>query len=623
MKKRTQFKQASIIALCATLLAVIIINVVSAHFSGKIDLTESQRFTLSKSTIDLLKSTDDVVDIKFYLYGDKVPEEYAQLIERAKEMLAEFKDISSNVHYEFIDPLAGQKQEKIPEILGEFLNNGIRYLPVNTSYNSSQKTTMQFIIPGVSISYKGKQKYVEILEYDIHRRYDPITYSYMRMEYNLMKGLKPLIQPKKSHVAVIQGHGELPTPCVLWSIGQIGEVMEDFYSVELATIGGRINSLRRTTNSDTDSTQIKPLGNKYDLLIVAQPTEYLSDTDCYILDQHIMHGGRVLWLIDATTASLDSLANGGVYYAQWNNASRSLHKMFFNYGIRINNNILMDREQFQMIKVKPTGNQPFNLACPYAISINHFNQHPITQHIDSIRVNIASSIETVNPDDGLTKTVLATTSKETKIRTTPGWITLQDGLSRTNPAEYSHQLEPIAILVEGKFKSAFTGKLPISLITEKQFDHKDFSPYTKQIFIADGDVIRNYVDWDRWFPSLHVYQSQPQAKKYLKMHEWFAKDNVIRPTGSDPEFENITFHNAEFIVNCVDYLCDNTDMIELRSKTPQIGKLDLTKTSQEKVRKFYQLTNVGLPLILLAIFGVIITMLRHFRYAKMRKKTTH
>ena len=107
------------------------------------------------------------------------------------------------------------------------------------------------------------------------------------------------------------------------------------------------------------------------------------------------------------------------------------------------------------------------------------------------------------------------------------------------------------------------------------------------------------------------------------MHEWFAKDNVIRPTGSDPEFENITFHNAEFIVNCVDYLCDNTDMIELRSKTPQIGKLDLTKTSQEKVRKFYQLTNVGLPLILLAIFGVIITMLRHFRYAKMRKKTTH
>lgn len=611
MKKRTQFKRASIIALCATLIAVIVINVVSAYISGKADLTEYKRFTLSQSTIDLLESTDDDVYVKFYLHGDNVPEEYVPLIERAKEMLAEFKDVSSNVHYEFIDPLAGKKPEEMQAILGQFLDKGLYPTPVNSKYNAGQQVTMQYIIPGATISYKNREHSVLLVENDMRGYYPTIDYSYMRMEYNFARTLKALIQPKKSHVAVIQGHGELATPNVMWTIGQLGEGMEDFYSVDIATIAGRINSLRNTTYADNDSTQIKYLGNKYDLLIVPQPTQWVSDTDRYIIDQHIMHGGRVLWLIDATNASMDSVENVQAMYAIQNPGYQSLQKLFFNYGVRINPDMLMDMESFQMVNVHGK-NQSF----PYLLNLTNFNEHPITQHIESVRANFASSIDSVNSGDGLKKTVLATTSKKTKIKTAPGFVALKEGRDRPNVAEYNHKNVPVAMLVEGKFRSAFAGRLPIALTTDHQFDHKDYSPDTKQIFISDGDMIRNFVDSAAWFPAVMMYQN-PNVQRQFKMHEWLLVQKAIFPTGYDQNTGKM-YDNTEFLVNCVDYLCDNSDMIELRSKILQIGQLDKSKTGVEKVKLRYQLLNLGLPLLLLVLTGAIAMVVRRLRYSRAR-----
>ena len=611
MIKRTQFKRASIIVLCATLLAVIIINVVSAYISGKMDLTASKRFTLSQSTVDLLKSTDDDVYIKFYLHGDNVPEEYAPLVERAHEMLAEFKDISSNVHYEFIDPLEGKKPEEMQNILGQFLDMGLYPTPVNGKYNAGQQVTMQYIIPGATVSYKNKERSVLLLENDMRGYYPTIDYSYMRMEYNFVKALKSLIKPKKSHVAVIDGHGELSTPNVMWTIGQLGEGLEDFYSVDVATIAGRINSLRNTTYSEKDSTQIKYIGNKYDLLIVAQPTQWMSDTDRYIIDQHIMHGGRVLWLVEATTASMDSVENVQAFYAEQNLGFRSLQRLFFNYGVRINPDMLMDMESFQMVNVNGK-NQSF----PYLLNLTHFNKHPITQRIETVRANFASSIDSVNNGDGLKKTVLAATSKKTKIKTVPGFVALKEGRDRPNEAEYRYKHVPVAMLVEGQFKSAYAGRLPIALTTESQFDHKDYSPATKQIFISDGDMIRNYVDSAAWYPAVMTYR-YPNVQRQFKMHEWLLVQKAIFPTGYDPNTGKM-YDNTEFLVNCVDYLCDNTDLIELRSKVLQIGQLDKSKTSVEKVKRRYQLLNLGLPLLLLLLTGIVVATVRRLRYVRGR-----
>ena len=161
MKKRSQFKKAALISLFATLLAVVIINVASAYINVKADVTQYKRFTLSPTTIDLLQSTTDEVYVKFYLTGDDVPEEYTLIVERAKEMLAEFKDVCSNVRYEFINPFEGKKPEEIYPIMEEFVHKGLIPLPVNRKINAGgQQATTQYIIPGAIVSYKNLVGYV-------------------------------------------------------------------------------------------------------------------------------------------------------------------------------------------------------------------------------------------------------------------------------------------------------------------------------------------------------------------------------------------------------------------------------------------------------------------------------
>lgn len=609
MKKRSQFKKAALISLFATLLAVVIINVASAYINVKADVTQYKRFTLSPTTIDLLQSTTDEVYVKFYLTGDDVPEEYTLIVERAKEMLAEFKDVCSNVRYEFINPFEGKKPEEIYPIMEEFVHKGLIPLPVNRKINAGgQQATTQYIIPGAIVSYKNQERPVSLIETDIRNYYTVTDFSYMRMEYNFVKALKPLIKPRKCNIAYLNGHGEMDWPCMAWVTGQLGEKMKDFYSVESVTIGSRLNILRNIAIADSAQQTVKDLGNKYNLLIVAAPTQWVSDTDKYIIDQHVMRGGRVLWLVDGSNASMDSVENVQAFYAQQNLGFRSLRSMFFNYGVRINPDMLMDMQSYQMLKVGQN-----NLSFPYLLKISKFGQHPITQRMEEVRANFASSIDFVNDGDGLKKTVLAMTSAKTKIKTAPGFVALKEGKDKPNVAEYKYRNLPVAVLVEGRFKSAFAGRLPIALINEQQFNNLTLSEPTKQIFISDGDMIRNFVDYQTLSEYVPMY-GMPARKEFL-FNEMFLPYEGIYPTGYDPQV-GYMYDNAEFIVNCVDYLCDNADLIDLRSKVLQIGKLDTTKSTVAKVQRRYQLLNLGLPMLLLLLCGGIVVLLRRWRYTR-------
>lgn len=609
MKKRSQFKKAALISLFATLLAVVIINVASAYINVKADVTQYKRFTLSPTTIDLLQSTTDEVYVKFYLTGDDVPEEYTLIVERAKEMLAEFKDICSNVRYEFINPFEGKKPEEIYPIMEEFVHKGLIPLPVNRKINAGgQQATTQYIIPGAIVSYKNQERPVSLIETDIRNYYTVTDFSYMHMEYNFVKALKPLIKPRKCNIAYLNGHGEMDWPCMAWVTGQLGEKMKDFYSVESVTIGSRLNILRNIAIADSAQQTVKDLGNKYNLLIVAAPTQWVSDTDKYIIDQHVMRGGRVLWLVDGSNASMDSVENVQAFYAQQNLGFRSLRSMFFNYGVRINPDMLMDMQSYQMLKVGQN-----NLSFPYLLKISKFGQHPITQRMEEVRANFASSIDFVNDGDGLKKTVLAMTSAKTKIKTAPGFVALKEGKDKPNVAEYKYSNLPVAVLVEGRFKSAFAGRLPIALINEQQFNNLTLSEPTKQIFISDGDMIRNFVDYQTLSEYVPMY-GMPARKEFL-FNEMFLPYEGIYPTGYDPQV-GYMYDNAEFIVNCVDYLCDNADLIDLRSKVLQIGKLDTTKSTVAKVQRRYQLLNLGLPMLLLLLCGGIVVLLRRWRYTR-------
>ena len=329
--------------------------------------------------------------------------------------------------------------------------------------------------------------------------------------------------------------------------------------------------------------------NRYDVLIVAQPTQPFKEYDKYIIDQFIMRGGKVLWLIDNTTASLDSLQSVGEFFA----TPRALYinDLFFTYGVRLNTDLIQDLSCMPVPQqVSVIGDQPQYkfMAFPYCLDIVNFGNHPIVRNLKDIKSDFAGSIDLVGTNADLNKTVLMTTSERTKVVPTPSIVTLRVGMVKPNLQEYSYRNVPIAVLVEGQFQSAFKGILPIEFDTIKELDYRDHSVYTRQIFVSDGDIIRNPFD---------------------------SKRNQPYPAGYDI-YTRQTFDNTDFIVNCVNYLCADDDLLQLRAKNFKIGSLNSEKTRNHKV--LLAVLNIGIPLLLIALMGTVLIIMRKVKFSKKK-----
>ena len=572
------FKQSAITSILVTFVILIALNVVASYFYFRIDLTKDKRHSLSETTIDLLKNLDDIVFIKVYMESDDMPASYQPVITKTREMLEEFSSYTSNIKFEFINPTEDKSKEEINAIYKEFAKKGLVPFPIREQYAAGQST--KYIIPGAMVAYKNHECAALLIEQDYSNKYSLEEYAYMHLEYNLMMAIKHLVQPHKSNVAFIDGHGELDLYQTAWFGSQLGANMEYFYNVTRDSINGRINCLRRIAIEDSTQHTVKDLGNKYDLLVIAQPTKPFYNKDKYAIDQHIMRGGRVLWLIDGTDAALDSLQTASDFLAR--PMQTRLGDLFFKYGVRINGNLIQDIGSCQAIPISTNGQM---MIFPYALNIIHFNDHPITQKITAVRSNFASTIDFVGKDQGLTKTVLATTSDSSKVVAMPGIVSLRVGLAKPNPEEFALQRLPIAVLIEGRFISAFDGILPIEFDTIKQFNFLRESVPTKQIFISDGDIIRNYYD--------------PRSGFF--------------PTGYDV-YTRRFYDNTEFLTNCVDYLCDNEYLIELRSKIFRIGLLNQNKIASKTMRQKIQGITIGIPLILVVLIGVVMIFTRRKKY---------
>lgn len=582
------YKKSAILSICITLLVVLVVNVISSIWFFRVDLTQDKRHSLSQSTIDLLRTLEDDIYVKVYMEGKDVPVSYQPIVNKTREMLEEFRSYSSKVKFELIDPTDGKTSDEIKAIYSQLAHKGLYPTPISEQYAAGRST--KYIIPGAMVAYKSRECPAILIEPDVTNRYSVEDYSYQRIEYNLMLAIKSLVTQKKSDIAFIDGHGELDYLSTSWMDLQLGYAMQNFYRVTRDTIDGRINALRKITVDDTNKNTVRDLGNKYDLLIIAQPTRLFNNKDKFAIDQHIMRGGKVLWLYDATDASIDSLANKSGFLAM--PAHTKLEHLFFRYGVRFNTNLVQDIGSCQAIPIiNNQSNKVQTMIFPYALNIVNFEDHLITQKVGSVRSCFAGTIDTVGKNDGLKKTVLATTSDSCKLIPTPAIVTQNVGFAKPNPEEFVAKHKPLAVLVEGHFKSAYEGYLPMELDTVREFNVKYESPNTKQIFISDGDIIRNYFD--------------TLVGPY--------------PTGYDHHLKKM-YGNTEFLVNCIDYLCGNEDLITLRSKNFHIGTLDARKTIQEGVRVKYQLFNIVLPLVLLLLSGGVILFVRTRKYKFAMKK---
>ena len=575
-----QFKRRTLLGLLAVIAVVILVNILSSFFFYRIDLTKDKRHSLSKSTIEMLKNLEDRVYFRVYLKGKDQPADYQLFAKQVEQMLQTFRSYSKNVYYEFIDPIEGKTNEEVNGILGEFVKKGLEPIPISREDAGGYSTHV--VIPGAIVSYRNREYPAKVVVADPSGA-DWLKYSNEELEYNLVAPVRRLLKTDKPKVAYLDGHGELDFWNTCWTAMQL----QRFYNVTRITLDGKINALRNISIDDTISGNLVLGDNKYDVLIVAQPTQPFKEYDKYVIDQFIMRGGKVLWLIDNTTASLDSLRAAPEFFA----TPRALYinDLFFIYGVRLNTDLIQDLSCLPVPQqVSIIGDQPQYkfMVFPYCLDIVNFGNHPIVRNLKDIKSDFAGSIDLVGNNADLTKTVLMTTSDRTKVVPTPSIVTLRVGMVKPNLQEYSYRNVPVAVLVEGNFQSAFKGILPVEFDTIKELDYRDHSEYTRQIFVSDGDIIRNPFD---------------------------SKRNQPYPAGYDI-YTRQTFDNTEFIVNCVNYLCADDDLLQLRAKNFKIGSL-----SNEKVRNRKGLLaalNIGIPLLLIALMGTLLIVMRKMRFSK-------
>jgi len=577
MKNKVKYKRSAIITLVSSLLILVALNILFSFFYVRIDLTAEKRNSLAPSTKRLLKELPDKMYIKVFLEGKSNPADYQIFAQKTKEILEEFSRHSSNIEFEMIDPIAGKDQEEIHAVFGEFYKKGLYPIPI-----SREDYSTTWVVPGAFFTFRGKEYPVTLVVSDPSGQ-DWLDFSIQELEYNLVSAIRNITTMFAQKVAFLEGHGELDRMVTSWMEWQLMR----YYKVDRVTINNRINALRDIYVKDSAEAKIGSYGNKYDVLIVAQPTQPFSDMDKYVIDQFIMNGGKVLWLIDMTDASIDSLQNRNEFFAT--ERQLRLNSLFFKYGVRMNANLVQDLNcQAIPIQSGMVGNQPqFKMwAFPYLPVIVNFSSHPIVRNLGALKLDFTGTIDFVGVHSDIRKTVLATTSEKTKVVPVPSIVTLNVIKTQPNLQEFNRMYEPIAVLVEGTFTSAFKGLLPIEFDTIKEFNFKTESRETRQIFVSDGDIIRNRFD---------------------------TKNMQPYPAGYDI-YSRKQYDNADFILNCINYLSADDELLSIRSKSFKLGTLNPIAVKAK--RNFYILLNTIGPLVLIGIMGAVLILLRKRRYGR-------
>ena len=560
MKNKRSAKSQSIIRMTLLLGILIFVNVIAQFAFERIDMTQEKRYSLSNSSKDLAKGLEDIVYFRIYLDGD-LPPGFLKLKNSLKEMLDEFRIYSNdNIEYEFIDPSANPDEKQRVELYKQLSQKGL--FPTNLEENEKGQQSQKIIFPGAIVNYRSQEIPMQILKSKFGGNSDVmLNNSIENLEYEISTVLRKLSREKSTSIAFLRGQSELPTK----KISDAANGLSDFYIVDTVNIIGRLNALK-----------------DYKLLIIAKPDSAFDEKDKFVIDQFIMKGGRVLWLIDKLAMNMDSLEKRSTNVAI--PLELNIDDMLFRYGVRINSDFVLDMQAAPIPVVTGyVGNQPKQEIFPwyYYPLLSAEGKNTIVNNLNMIKTEFASSIDTIETES-VTKTVLLSSSKLSRLQMAPARVSLNILREKADPQMFNRRNVPVAVLLEGSFNSNYENRVPEAIASSKDIDFKSKSENTKMIVVSDGDVIASYV----------------------------SKKGNVYPLGYD-RFTRQTFGNKSFILNCIDYLCDNNGVLELRSKEIKLRLLDPAKIEEPQ---FIQWLNVILPTIMIIIFGMIFSFIRKRKF---------
>lgn len=589
-------------ALAVTIAVLIVLNLIGSRAFKRFDMTNDKRYTLSQTSLEIIKNAGEPLIVDIYLDG-QFPGEFKKLQTETQQLLEEFKAYNSNIVFRFINPLDDSEDSNetkrelifklykldnavIPDsiekkvkasikaipnldeaIVNSFQGNGMT--PASITVEDKGKQSQEVIFPWAIATYAGKSVKVPLLKNFMGASTaQKVNGSVQHLEYAYANAFNTVIHSKEKKIAVIKGNGELQDQLMA---DFIKNVRENYY---IGTF--TLDSVAKKPNESLDYLK------KYDLAIIAKPTEKFSDEEKQVLDQFVLNGGKTIWLIDQVNMEMDSLYNdSGATLAYPNDLN--LNDMFFKYGFRINPALVKDLMATPIaLATGQQGSAAQYTQYPWFYSplVYPSSKNPIVSNIDGIKFEFANGIDTLK--NGIKKTVLLKSSPYSKLVGAPVEVNLNMVTERPEQSEFTGKGNiPVAVLLEGQFHSVYENRvLP--------FAEKKFVPQAKKnnkmIVISDGDVIKN--DLDKNFQPLE-----------LGFDKWTNKQ----------------YGNKEFLMNCVNYLLDENGLINIRNKEVNLPILDKEKVYANYTRS--QLITVGLPIVALAIFGLLFGFLRKRKYA--------
>ena len=565
-------KKHDIIQFLGILLFLVFINFIGSLKHSRYDLSKEGRYSLSNATKNLLEDLDDYLYIEVFLEGD-FPAGIERLSLETRQILSEFKTQNSLVQYTFINPTENKDEKTRNEIIKQLYEKGLK--PTNLQVKEGDSYTEKVIIPGAIVKLGGKEVAVQLLKNQIASSPNQnLEQSIRELEYEFTNAIKQLRKPFKPSIAFVTGHGELEDR----ALEDLSNSLSAQYSVSKINLREfEIDSLGKANLAK----KLEELKSKK-LLLIAKPTETFQKLDKYFIDQYIMEGGKVIWMLDGTNADMDSLANKGSFLAV-PLRDLNLGDQLFKYGIRVNSDLIEDISSSKIpVPVNFINDMPKWELRPwryFPVCIPTSN-HPITINLNAVKFDFVSSIDTVNTNTKIVKTVLLHSSPYTKVANTPYEVSLQNALEQPVQEKFSSGSKATAVLLEGIFESIYKNR--INTLNGK-LSFKEVSKPTKMLVISDGDIAQNQII-----------------------------RGAVMPLGYD-NYEKRQYGNKDFILNSIDYLLEDDALIEVRTRELKMRLLDGQKINKE--RKFWQVVNLVLPLVLLLIFGLIKHYLRKKKYA--------
>ena len=577
MKKITT--TSTLIKIAIALAAFCIVLVVSELKHFRFDMTEEKRYTLSETSKQVLEQLDDTIRMTVYLTGD-LPMSFVKMERDVSDLLNEFQQVGgkNKVLIKFIDPQTiGDGKNSFKHTIAR-LHDSYGLAPYTIQEEDENgKLTQRNIIPGIIVS--TSKKFVTVNMLSNTRGNTPeeqINEALQNLEYQCVKAILQLTAEKRKNVAFLTGHGELP---LLYSYNATISLL-DIYNVDRVTSQQLLDSL-----------------GKYDALVIAEPTKQLSEQDKFVIDQYIMNDGNVMFLYDNVSVSLDSLKKSSYTFALAKDLN--LSDLLFNLGVRINPAILLDNQCAKIpMNVAAFGEQPRFVPVPwyYFPLFKPTKKHNITNNIDVVKSEFASTIDTLEGNGSFKKTVLLTSSAYARVISTPTTVGFQILQSNPNKEFFNKYYVPTAVLLEGSGKSLYQSRIsPLEnseFTVPKQFQRKDESSQNRIIVVSDGDVIRNEIE----------VANGDTIPKPLYYYKYASFDKRVY-TG-----------NLDFFMNAVNYLCGDSDLLSVRSREITIRLLNKNRIIEEKT--YWQLLNIVLPILLISLVGIVLYVVRKYRYSK-------